>query len=281
LARQLSALINLSFPLRHPLEYHPETLARFGACDGTVKVYNLEKAGDGYREQGETSGMFDMHHDGLGSSGTVENIVLYMDSAPLWGGMTYFQNMMLLAFELRDKDVKAFESLFLPDALTISRPRGKGSIKVITPVLYMNECGKPQSAFRRPSGEYIIKWRRDPALLRARDFLEIRTVPFAAGSMFVNFTGRGHGCVIRNDLLAHGRTDFLDDSERGRVRVLSRKWFMRSREHAEYRHVPGTLILPQYAVLYPDLFGEEVTTGEWLYSLSDDRNFKKHEMGVE
>jgi hypothetical protein len=275
IAEQLSPSINFSFPLQHPLESHPETMARYGSSDQTVKVYNLPKKDEGYREQGETSEMFEMHHDGLGSAGAVENIILYMDSAPLWGGFTYFQNISLLSLHLEKIDSEAFENLFLPDALTVVRPRGKGAIKVTTPVLYINESGRAQSVFRRASGEYVVHWRNDPALLRAKEFLELYTEPFTPGSVFVNFTATGHGCIIRNDIIAHGRTDFVDGLERQQSRVLSRKWFMRSQDYADYRHVPGLSMLPEYAGLFPHLFGRDKLEGEWIYVPEKDQNVRQ------
>src|SRR5258708_39234894 len=94
IAEQLANVIPSKYGLEHPLENHSEVLNRFGAADGTVKVYNLQKspAASGYREQGETSDAFAMHHDGLGSAGTVQTVFLYCGSPPLSGGFTYFQN---------------------------------------------------------------------------------------------------------------------------------------------------------------------------------------------
>src|SRR5581483_2497903 len=132
ITKQLSGVIPIDHPLPHPLEGHAEAVSRFGPSDGTVKVYNLPGKGGaaGYREQAETNEIFDMHHDGLGSGGTVQTVILYMDSPPMFGGFTYFQNILLLALQLAIRDEMAFRSLFLPDALTIIRPRGKGAIKV-------------------------------------------------------------------------------------------------------------------------------------------------------
>ena len=76
IVNQLKKDLALDYPLRHPLEGHPEAVARFGEPDGTVKIYDLPipAGSDKYREQAETSEFFALHHDGLGSqaeSGTL------------------------------------------------------------------------------------------------------------------------------------------------------------------------------------------------------------------
>jgi hypothetical protein len=163
IAEQLSDELPLRFPVDHPMEGHPEAASRFGTSDGTLKIYDLETKDSkiGYREQAETSEQFDAHNDGLGYAGAVEAFILYADSAPLWGGYTYFQNVISLCLGLARKDPDAFTSLFLPDAITALRPRGKGAIKVTTPVLFMNELNIPQVFLRVETGEYRISWRDD------------------------------------------------------------------------------------------------------------------------
>lgn len=277
IASQLYGTIPLAHPLVHPLETHPDVQRRFGRFDGTVKVYSLEKGNSThYREQGETSEMFEMHHDGLGSAGTVESVILYMDSAPLWGGFTYFQNICRLSLDIAKTDADAFKALFLPNALSVLRPRGKGAIKVTGPVLYVNDQDAPQSFFRRSSGEYEVTWRDDvPALARAKGFLHKHSAPFSAGSSFVHLTAEGHCCIIRNGDIAHGRTAFIDDPARGDVRVLSRKWFMRTSGDAIYKHVPGLRADSAYAAEYPELFGPSVIEGEWNYDTNLRRNVRR------
>jgi hypothetical protein len=277
ITEQLADDLHLVHPLPHPLEGHPEAVRRFGPADGTVKIYDLPGRGGeaGYREVAETAEMFHTHHDGLGSGGTVETTVLYTDSGPLWGGFTYFLNVVRLSLELARSDPAAFRSLFLPDALTIIRPRGKGAIKVTTPVLFVNELGRPQSFFRVSSGEYTVTWKEgSPDLERARRFLHRHSQPFAPGSSFLHFTAKGHGCLIRNAQVAHGRTGFIDSSALGRARLLSRKWYMSGFTHSVYKHVPGMFIAEQYRRLYPEYFGQELLEGEWLYDAQSDRNTK-------
>jgi hypothetical protein len=273
LVSQLDGVLPVAYPLTHPLEGHPEAVRRFGPPDGTVKIYNLPKSpSEGYREQAETNEMFDMHHDGLGSGGTVQTVVLYMDSPPLYGGFTYFQNIPLLGLALARDDMQAFQSLFSPQSLTIIRPRGKGAIKVTTPVLFVNDIGRAQSFFRVPSGEYSVAWENEESLARARTFLERFIVPFGPASSFVHFSARGHGCFINNQVAAHARTGFRDDMQRGLTRVLSRKWFMRSARDSKYKHVPGMFVAERFAPLYQSVCNEALLEGEWLYDGERDVN---------
>lgn len=277
LAEQLASDLPLRFPLRHPLEDHPDIVAKFGG-DHTVKVFDfVERSGStGYREQGETSEMFAMHHDGLGSGGTVEVAGLYTDAAPLYGGYTYFQNMLTIALELAADDADAYRSLFLPDATTMLRPRGKGALKVVCPVLFVNENHEPQSVFRSPSGEYVIDWRSDvEALQRAKAALETCAHPFAPGSTFIHLSARGHGCFIRNRAIAHGRTSFVNGPGTEQTRVLARKWYMRSERDAVYKHVPGLFVAPEFGNLLPELFGSDFLVGEWQYDPTAGRNLRK------
>jgi hypothetical protein len=278
LADTLAGDLPLNYPLTHPMEGHPEAVSRFGPADGTLKIYDLDTkdARFGYREQAETSEMFSAHNDGLGYAGAVEAVAFFMDSAPLWGGYTYFQNLIRLAIDLMRSDDEAFRALFLPDAITAIRPRGKGAIKVTSPVLFLNNQRRPQCFYRVSTGEYQIAWRNDSASLeRARRFLDQHTHPFAPGSSFVHLTAAGHCCFIRNEAVVHGRTPFLDVASLGLRRVLARKWFMRDPKDAVYKHVPGMEICREYAVLYPELFGDDRLLGEWNYDATSDRDIRK------
>jgi hypothetical protein len=267
IASQLVNVLPLANPIEHPMEGHPEAASRFGRPDGTLKIYDLAKDGStGYREQAETSEMFDAHNDGLGYAGCVEAVIFYIDTAPLWGGFTYFQNIVRSALDLARSDRDAFISLFLPDAITALRPRGKGAIRVSSPVLYLNDAGYPQTFFRISSGEYEITWRTGCAPLdRARKFLAARSQPFSPTSTFVHFDRPGAGCLIKNGWVVHGRTRFIDGYRRDQKRVLARKWFATTADTAQYRHVPGMRILDQFAKIYPERFGPEYLDGEWNY----------------
>ena len=276
IARQLSEQLPLRFPINHPLENHPEAARRLGPGDGTRKIYDLPIPPnmDKYKEQNETSEQFDAHNDGLGYGGAVEAFMLVADQGPAWGGYTYFQNLTRLALLLGRDDHDAFLSLFLPDAITILRPRGKGAIKVISPILFLGEFGEPQVFFRLPSGEYQVSFRQSRPLQRAVEQLSGACSPFALGSSFVNLTHPGYGCIVRNTAVIHGRTPFIDLEPRGLRRVLARKWFMTSVEQTEYKHVPGMRILRRYADLYPDLFGDDRLQGEWHWSPETQKNVR-------
>ena len=260
------------------MEGHPEAASRFGTSDGTLKIYDLETK-DGqpsYREQAETSEQFDSHNDGLGYGGAVEAFILYTDTAPLCGGFTYFQNVVSLSLVLARKDPDAFASLFLPDAITAVRPRGKGAIKVSTPVLFMNEFDVPQIFMRVETGEYKIIWRDDcDPLRRAARFLNDHARPFSPGSTFVNFSRRGIGCITRNGWVVHGRTPFLNGKTPSEIRVLARKWFMTRPEYTSYKHVPGMHILKRFADIYPESFGPNVLEGHWNYDSALGKNVRK------
>lgn len=272
---QLADDLALHFPLVHPQEGHPESVRRFGPPDHTVKIYDLPGRGaeKGYREQAETSELFAMHHDGLGSGGTVQTAVLYCDECPLWGGLTCFTNILRLGLELARDDFEAFQTLFLPDALTIIRPRGKGAIKVVTPALFMNTQHRPQSFVRVASGEYQVSWRHDlDACRRAQAFMEQHLRPLAPSSSFINMSAKGHGCLIRNQAVAHSRTTFIDHLDSGKVRLLSRKWYMSAQEHGVYKHVPGMFVDSPWGQLVPQRFGSEVLWGEWRYDRDTDEN---------
>ena len=272
LADQLRDRLGLQYPMAHPMEAHPEAVRRFGNPDGTLKLYDLQKSPDeGYREQGETSELFAAHNDGLGYAGTVRTAIFCLDAPPQWGGYTYFANIVRLSMDLLNKDERAFRSLFLPDAVTAIRPRGKGAIKVTSPILFLNEDNEPSMFFRVASGEYAISFRRDvPALARAVQFLMDRTQPFGTGSTFAHFSAKGHGCIVRNQPVAHGRTEFRDSSTMRRV--LARKWYMSGPAHIAYKHVPGMLVKQEFAALYPELFGEDVVSGEWNYDSGTGTN---------
>ena len=277
IANQLSDVLPLKYPVEHPMEKHPEAIARFGAPDGTLKIYDLETRDGttGYREQAETSEMFDAHNDGLGYAGAVEAFILHSDNAPLWGGYTYFSNLIALSLLLAHSDAEAFASLFLPDAITALRPRGKGAIRVSSPVLFMNEQRKPQNFFRVQTGEYRITWRQGcPPLDRARAFLMAHVQPFSRGSVFVHFDRKGSGCIARNHWVVHGRTPFINGNASSTTRVLARKWFMSAPEHARYKHVPGMHIMERFASIYPDRFGPERVVGDWHFDPERGQNVR-------
>lgn len=277
LSAALASDLGLHHPLSHPMEGHPEAVSRFGQPDGTLKIYDLTTKDSqvGYREQAETSEMFSAHNDGLGYGGAVQSVAFYLDSAPLWGGFTYFQNIVRLSLDLASDDPEAFRALFIPDAIQAIRPRGKGAIKVISPVLYLNTARRPQCFLRVTTGEYEVSWKAGFAALdRARQFIESHAHPFSAGSTFVHFSSKGHCCFLRNEAIVHGRTPFRDDYASGRRRVLARKWFMRDKKDAVYKHVPGMEIAREYADLFPDQFGVDVLAGEWNYNKDLDKNIR-------
>jgi len=267
LAEQMSGELPLAHPVDHPMEQHDEARARFGAPDGTLKLYDLPipEGIDKYREQAETSELFAAHNDGLGYGGAVVASIIALDSPPAWGGFTCFQHLVRISLALANDDPEAFEALFLPDAIVAVRPRGKGAIRVTSPVLYINARGEPQTFFRVASGEYRIEWRSDvEALRRARALLVRLAQPFAPSSTFAHLMGRGEGVILRNTQIVHSRTPFVDGVY-GTSRVLARKWFVPTPNDAHYKHVPGMNVYPSYARLFPEYFAPELLEGEWHF----------------
>lgn len=274
LAEQLSPALPTSFPVDHPMESHPEAISRFGRPDGTLKIYDLPipPGVDKYREQAETSEIFAAHNDGLGYGGAITVSMISLDSPPAWGGYTCFQQFIRLSLALANDDPRAFAALFQPDAIVALRPRGKGAIRVTSPVLYVNDRGEPQVFFRIASGEYRITWREDDAdLARARALLTRLAQPFAPASSFVHLMHPGEGVLIRNCQAIHARTAFVDGIH-GTSRVLARKWFVSDAKEAHYKHVPGMNVAERYARIFPEYFRPELQQGDWHYDPELDEN---------
>jgi hypothetical protein len=90
----------------------------------------------------------------------------------------------------------------------------------------------------------------------------------------VHLTATGHGCLNNNQLIAHARTAFQDDPDRGMTRVLSRKWFMRSERDAVYKHVPGMFLSHRLGTEYAQISAPSALVGEWNYDPDRDINFR-------
>lgn len=275
LTSRLSAIAPIGVVVDHPMENHPEAVSRFGPPDGTLKIYNLpvKSGGEHYREQAETNEMFHAHNDGLGYAGLIRTAVLVLDRPPLSGGYTFFQNLVRVAPALANSDPDAFRALFLPDAICALRPRGKGAIKVQSPVFFLGRDASPQVFFRVSTGEYQISWRKDQSLDRARAVLERLCAPFGPDSRFVHLMRPGDTVIIRNQQVAHGRTPFIDPPS-GLGRVLARKWFVPTKDDASYRHVPGMIIDARWAMLFPERFTGQAIEGDWHYDAGIDMNVR-------
>lgn len=274
-AAQLAVNVSIGHPVDHPMEGYPK--ARSGPQDGTLKLYNRPTSPgvNKYREQAQTNEMFDAHNDGLGYAGLIKTSIITLDRPPLWGGYTFFQNLVRLSIAIAADDPDAFQALFLPDAITALRPGGKRAIQVSSPVFFLGRDGEPQVFFRISSGDYRITWRKHPALERAQRILHRACAPFSADSRFVHFMQPGETVVIDNRHIVHGRTPFIDGpSYTGRV--ISRKWFVSSREDAVYRHVPGIEVDPRYAHIFPEMFTGNAVRGEWQFQVSKGRNVRVH-----
>lgn len=270
IASQLQKELGLQYPMTQDLETHPDTIARFGRSDQTTKIYR--KPGSGGAMSGEDM-MF--HQDGLGNGGHVSAVGLYMDSAPLFGGYTYFFNVARLLLDLAQCDPEAFQSLFLPNALTIFRSSGSRALKLTGPILYVTDDDEPAVFFRQTGAEYQVTWRSDyTPLQRAKRFIDSRTRPFSYGSTFIHLTAPGHGCFWNNRLLVHGRTAYAQARVATEDRVLARKFWVSAPEHQIYKHYPALAIKKQYASLFPELFGDDLQMGEWRYDRVAGKNIR-------
>jgi hypothetical protein len=258
LSDQLSDVLPLKCPISHPGEADRKSLELFGSNDGTLKVFQRDD-----QESSLESKELHLHQDGVGLGGSLAAVGLYCESGPLWGGFTCFQNGLRLALELARLDMEAFESLFRPTALTILRRTGPKALRVTGPVLYLNEFGQPQVFLRAQGGEYEMTWLQDDALKRARIFLEQYLKPFALASSLAQFSIAGQGCFIRNSIVLHGRTTFIESGTL--KRVLARKWYTDSFEHARIMQVPGLRLMDKYAAFRPDLFGPDLLRGTWIF----------------
>jgi hypothetical protein len=273
IADQLKDQINLRFPYIELVDEVVDGVERMpDPAYGTAKVYDRRYvSGGSERDISETNLGFEAHSDGLGSGNTVENVILYCDSAPLFGGFTFFFDVLALSLQLAKEDYKAFQHLFIPSGLTAVRR--EGAIKVVGPVLYLDDDGNPNAFFRRGGGEYILRWYQgSDEFARGVRFLTEFTTPFCKGSYFVTFSRKGHGAISRNFGFVHSRTPFIDGDDADQKRVLSKKWFMKSVAHQEYKRVPGICLSKDYASLFPEYFGADSLRGEWRYDADTGNN---------
>lgn len=267
-AEALTSDLPVKYPITHPLERHPGVLRVARAFDGTAKLYASQSRGVAL-----SAGPVNAHVDGLGAVGTVDVVILLMERPSLSGGFTHFRNLARLALDLARDDDEAFRSLFVPDFVTVLRESGSRAIKVTGPVLFLGHDGRPKVFFRDPGGEYQVTYRDDsPAAARAVAFLREHAPAFARGSTFVSMSAPGHGCIIDNSIVAHGRTGFLDGKTVDRGRLLSRKWFASDPICQSFRHAPGIWISDEYARVFPEYFGPDSREGEWVYDEYRKRN---------
>jgi hypothetical protein len=275
LTAQLAGTLELEYPIAHPKEQGTSEKGMSSASGG-VKVYDH---GTGQTFSTSTNADFALHQDGLGSTGAVRTVALYMESPPIAGGYNCFQNLARVALQLFMRDRQAFRKLFLPDAITITRPSGNRSIRVTGPVLYLDDEGRGRVNFvgvspDHPSDDYKVNWSSDSDARRGLEFMLRHGTFFAPGSTFCHMDRPGSGVIFDNTDLIHGRTRFIDAPELGVRRMVLRKWFASTASTATYRHAPGLRLPPDLSKLRPDLFGSELLEGEWRYSSSEGGNVR-------
>jgi hypothetical protein len=244
---RLSSDLAQSMRIGYPAQSPTELLAQQSG-DGTDKILDLAaSASDPQWSKSKTSDDFEAHSDGLTQGGRICTIAMMLESPPLCGGYTYFQNIVRVSLALANDDREAFDALFLPDALTAVRSHGAEPVRIKAPVLYMNRFEQPQCFYRNASGEYKVTWRTGvPAIGRARRYLSRCTVPFGPSSTFVHLTRPGEGVFVQNQHVVHGRTRFIDRD--GTNRVLARKWFVASPSELQPKRTLAMNIAPQYNV---------------------------------
>ena len=205
------------------------------------------------------------------SEATDSGFILYADSISIFGGYTFLYDIFAIAIAINNEDSEAFQSLFLPNAITSIRPRGKGAIKILSPILYLNQFNQAHAFYRKDSGEYKTEWLNYEPLLRAKQYLHDYTKPFAPLSQFVAYTENSF-LIIRNRDIAHGRTAFIDGKTEKDRRVLSGKWYMVGEEFCKHHHIPGTFAADNYKKEIGQQFSDEQLEGVWLYDKEADIN---------
>ncbi|WP_435109846.1 hypothetical protein [Nocardiopsis synnemataformans] len=196
--------------------------------DGTTKIHDT---GTPQESRSLTSLGMAAHQDGwLSLPGVLSVTGLWADAAPLHAASTYGQNIVRLALDLWRRDEEAFQSLFTDDAIVIRRT-ADGSVVATSPVLYTKN-GWTHSFFREPNDEYEISGgSREPAAIRAFEFLASRSHFGSKGSAFTKLDRTGRGLVFNNRHCIHGRTAFTDDQSAGKKRVIASKWWISDPEH--------------------------------------------------
>jgi hypothetical protein len=274
LADQLRDGLDLNYPISHPKDSYID--GQVTQDRGAARVFDH----GGMQQFGTSnSSEFVLHQDGLGSTGAVRTVMLYMSSAAMAGGYSCFQNLTRVVLELAVRDWAAFRGLFLPDAITIIRPTGARAVKVTGPVLFFDNHGHPHINFvgvspTRPVGDYRVRWTVDLAARRGLEFMLLRSMFFGPGSVFIHMDRSGCGVLFDNTRVIHGRTEFIDAPEFGVRRVIWRKWYAPGVDLMVYRHAPGIRLPAVLAGLRPDLFGPNLLSGEWRYVHAEDRNMR-------
>jgi len=269
ISEQLKSELQLQNPISYPYDYDRDTISKFGKPDGTTKIYESSTKLDSLAL---TSKTMSPHQDGMGMGGLISRVAFYCDSPPLIGGITFFQNIIKVGLHLYKSDEEAFYSLFLPNAISFTRKNKRKGIKITGPIFYLNEQGQPTFNLKCKDALHNVEYRNFQPLFRAIEFLHRYSKPFSNGSQFIQFTNEGLGCIVDNLQNIHGRTSFINDAEKDKIRVLSRKWFCRNVSINKYQYFPGLYIQKKYADLYPEYFGQKYLSGEWQYNKVLDKN---------
>ena len=215
----------------------------------------------------ETYKEFHTHSDGLGSGGTVQTVVLYCDSPAERGGQFYYYDLIELFKLLYEYSPKTFSALMMDRAITVTRKRGKGAIRVSSPIIYFADDELPGFFYRKSSGEYLVEYANYKLVQDGIQFIEQYAKPGTTCSLEVPFNQPFTGAILNNRFSAHHRNSFVDGAS---SRLLSRKWYMRSATHQPYKHIPLVLLSERYYKMYPRYADKKYHNGEWLYNSATD-----------
>ncbi|HEY7224670.1 MAG TPA: TauD/TfdA family dioxygenase [Micromonosporaceae bacterium] len=263
LAASLRARIDLRFPVRHPAE------VGMPAGSEVVKIFDAGRAAGIAMSQQELV----PHQDAIGNGGRICTVGLYVEQSPAVGGVTYFRNVLLLAVTLADLDADSLRPLFLPDALTVIARRGDRLLRVRGPVLYINESGRPQVFLRAADRDVQVVPRPESAA--AIEHLTRAVSPEAPGALVCDLNSPGVGVIFDNAALVHGRTPFRDSALGRHRRTLARKWWASVEEATEYQSYPALAVEPEFRSTLPDIFGDHLLQGTWMYDPDADIDIRE------
>ncbi len=268
LSRVLSDGCGFNNFIKYPFQNDAEVVENFNHCDGTVKVYNSESVKSSV---GMSTGYLAPHQDGMGNAGKIETIFTHCEQSALKGGASNIHNFIHITLDLALQDMEAFKSLFLPDALTYYRTGEQKPLKVVSPILYLNEINQPSVNFKISNSVHKVKYRNVQPLKRAIEFIDSKI--YGQGIYKKSFfMKKNMGTIINNRYMLHSREIFIDSAIPKNKRLLSTAWFTRDLLHKEYMLAPGISIKNEYASLFPEYFGDDKLVGNWRYNSLSKKN---------
>jgi len=198
--------------------------------DGTAKVFSK---GHDWVAEAQSDRFLDVHQDGVSIFGVLAVTGLWTDVAPARSAITFTQNLVTRALELRRSDEDAFRSLFDPEAISLTRKSDGAVLK--RPVLYVRH-GLPAAFFRGPGEQYLVEpGARVPGAARGYEYLERHTNldERADGIFAVELDTPGKGILFSNIECVHGRSSFVNGADPTQQRRIAGSWWSLSRSDAK------------------------------------------------